>query len=403
MPPRVRRAADVLLAVTGAAIPLSTTGMQAGVAALGVLALVARGMGWGVVRRTPLDGVLALFFATLAVSTLASGHPLQAVGWGNLWIVIAYFAVFWWLRDAAHAARLARIVVVAGGVVAAYGILQHFTGADWYRAALGRPTMVRPRQPGATGFAVVGFFRNYLTFAHTMVFPLFWAAALALRGAVLGWVAALLLVVAILFSTARGVWLAALVGGAALLVVSGSRQRVGFLLATAAVAAGLFALVPDLRAYAGSIFTTGGENAARLGIYGANLDIVREHPVLGLGFGRYVHAAGPYYAVHPTADRRSHAHNNYLQLAAEAGLAGLAAFMLLFVAALREGWPALARAPDASTWAAAAGAWAAIIAFLIGGLTQYNFGDNEVALAMWVALAVLMRCRETAVATSAVG
>jgi O-antigen ligase len=308
--------------------------------------------------------------------------------------------VFWWLRDAAHAGRLARLVVAAGAVVAAYGILQHFTGADWYRAALGRPTVVRPRQPDAVGFAVVGFFRNYLTFAHTMVFPLFWAAALALRGVLLGWVAVLLLVVAILFSTARGVWLAALAGGAALLAVSGSRRRVGLLLATAGVAVALFALVPDLRAYAGSIFTMGGENAARVGIYRANLDIVRDRPVFGLGFGRYLHAARPYYSAHPTADRRSHAHSDYLQLAAEAGLAGLAAFMLLYVVALRGGWPALAHAPDAHVWAAAAGAWSGIIAFLVGGLTQYNFGDNEVALTMWVALAILMRCREGATAAS---
>jgi O-antigen ligase len=281
-------------------------------------------------------------------------------------------------------------------VVAAYGILQHFTGADWYRAALGRRTAVRPRTVDSTGYAVVGFFRNYLTFAHTMVFPLFWAGALALRGVVLGWVAALLLVVAILFSTARGVWLAALVGAGTLLLVSGSRRRIGFVFATAAVAVAvaLFALVPDLRAYAGSIFTTGGENAARIGIYRANLDIVRERPLLGLGFGRYVHAARPYYAAHPTADRRSHAHSNYLQLAAEAGLVGLAAFMLLYVTALRKGWPALAHAPDGDVRAAAAGAWTALIAFLVGGVTQYNFGDNEVALTMWVALAILMRCAE---------
>jgi hypothetical protein len=35
-----------------------------------------------------------------------------------------------------------------------------------------------------------------------------------------------------------------------------------------------------------------------------------------------------------------------------------------------------------------------MVGFLIGGITQYSFGDNEVAAAMWLALAVLMRCRE---------
>ena len=126
----------------------------------------------------------------------------------------------------------------------------------------------------------------------------------------------------------------------------------------------------------------------------ANLDIIQAHPVFGLGFGRYQRAALPYYAAHPEADRRSHAHNDYLQVAAEAGLTGLAAFGLLFATALRHGWTAIAEAPDAVTRATAAGAWAGLVGFLVGGVTQYNFGDNEVAIAMWVALAVLMRLRE---------
>src|SRR2546425_104214 len=209
-PLAARRAADALLAFTGAAIPLSTTGMEAGVLGLAALSLAALAGGWGVVRPTPLDGVLALFGGVLALSTLASGHPLQASGWIRLWIVLAYFVVFWWLRDRAHAVRLAQVIVGAGAVAAAYGILQHFTGADWYRTLLGRPTYVYPREAGTSGYAVVGFFRSYLTFAHVMIFPLAWALAGALAGRAAALGAALLVVLALVFSTARGAWLAAL-------------------------------------------------------------------------------------------------------------------------------------------------------------------------------------------------
>ena len=115
----------------------------------------------------------------------------------------------------------------------------------------------------------------------------------------------------------------------------------------------------------------------------------------GYGYSEVSYTDGyGYYDAYPEADRRSHAHSNYLHLAAEAGLAGLAAFALLLATALRLGWAALARAPDGVTWATAAGAWVGMIAFLVGGVTQYSFGDNEVAMAMWAALAVLMRCRE---------
>jgi len=79
-PLAARRAADTLLGVTAAAIPLSTTGMEAGVLGLAALSCAALIGKWGVVRRTPLDGVLALFAGVLALSTLASGHPLEASG-----------------------------------------------------------------------------------------------------------------------------------------------------------------------------------------------------------------------------------------------------------------------------------------------------------------------------------
>jgi O-antigen ligase len=400
-PPAARRAADVLLGVLAASISLSTTGMQAAVAALGGLTAASLVAGWRVVRRTPLDVVILAFFGTLALSTLASGRPLEAGGWSRPWVALAYFAVYWWLRDRVHAVRFVRVLVAAAALTAVYGIVQHYTGADWYRSLTGREIQVRLREPGASGFAVVGFFANYLTFAHTMLFPLGWAVAMALRGAWLGIVAAPLLVIAIVFSTARGVWLAlAVVAGALALlgVRAGAMVRprhAGLMLGGLLVAgAAAFASAPELRAHATNMFATVGPNRARLAIYRANLDIVREHPVLGLGFGRYREAAKPFYAAHPEADRRSHAHNNYLQIAAEAGLAGLAAFCLLYAAALRLGWDALAHAPDAGTWVTAAGAWLGILAFLVGGLTQYSFGDNEVALAMWVALAVLVRCRE---------
>jgi putative inorganic carbon (HCO3(-)) transporter len=394
-PPGVRRLADVLLACLAASAPLSISGMQIAMGTLGILALVGIPLRWRVVRRTPLDGWLALFFGVCALSTLASGHPLEAAGWPRPpWLLLAYFVGYWWLRDREHARRVALVVVAAGAVAGAYGVLQHFTGVDWYRWAVGRATRVRPRIPGAEGFAVVGFFRNYLTYAHAMVFPLTWAGALALRGSILGMVAAVLLTLAIVFSTARGVWIGAVGGGVLLGLLSG-RRGLGLVAAGAVVAAMAVAVSPGLRAQAAPVFTLGGVNAGRAAIYRANLEIIHDHPLLGLGFGRYKIAALPYYDRHPDADRRSHAHSNVLQIAAEAGLLGLAAFCLLFAVILRRGFDAVCAATDGGQWATAAGAWVGIATFFLAGLTQYSFGDAEVVIPMWLATAVLMRCADS--------
>jgi len=153
---------------------------------------------------------------------------------------------------------------------------------------------------------------------------------------------------------------------------------------------------PGLREQAAPIFTLGGVNAGRTAIYRANLEIVHDNPWFGLGFGRYKNAAVPYYDRHPDADRRTHAHSNVLQLAAEAGLLGLTAFCTLFAVILRRGFVAVRQAADPGAWATAAGAWVGIVTFLVAGVTEYNFGDAEVVIGMWLATAVLMRCAEEA-------
>jgi O-antigen ligase len=385
----------VLLAFTAASAPLSISGMQIGMVALAVLAAAGVGRSWTVVRRTPLDGVLALCGGVLALSTVASGHLLQANEWPRYWVALAYFVVFWWLRDRDHARRLALVVVIAGGVAGAYGILQHFTGADWYRGLLGRATRALPRVAGAEGFAVVGFFRNYLTFAHAMIFPLAWAGAFAVAGSVTAAAAAVLITFAVIFSTARGVWLAAVAGGALLAGLSGRR---GLLLlgGAAIVAAIAVAWSAGLREQAAPIFTLGGENTARLEIWRANLDIIHDHPLLGLGFGHYRGPAAPYYDRHPEADRRSHAHSNVLQVAAEGGLIGLAAFCLMFAVILRRGFAAIGCTRSPGEWATVVGACIGMVTFLLAGLTQFSFGDAEVAIGMWLTTAVLMRYAEAA-------
>jgi O-antigen ligase len=386
----IRWAARACLALTAWSIPLSTSGMQIGIGGLAALSLLAWWRGMPIVRRTPLDAVLLVCFLAFAVSTLASGRPLRAVGWDRTWVVVGYFGIYWWLEDAADAVRFARRFVLGAVLVSVYGIAQHYTGADWYRELLGRRRYVRPRVAGAEGFAAVGFFRNYLTYAHMLVLPL--GFALAAPGRWLRLAGVPLIALAIVFSTARGAWLAA--GVMALALVLAARRAVASFAVLAGVVLVAAALSPGFRDQVMPGLTRADWNAGRIAIYAANLEIVHDHPVLGLGFGTYQRAARPYYDRHPRADRRSHAHNNFLQVAAEAGLVGLAAFTLVFATALRFGAEAVVRSRDVAARATALGGCLALVGFLAGGLTQYTFGDNEVATAMWATLAVLMRLRD---------
>jgi O-antigen ligase len=397
-PPWWRRGARGALTAFAVCLPLSISGAEAALAVM--LALVVAGLARGYQKwvRSALDGPLALFLGALLLSTILRG-PSNAVldAYGDLWVVGAYVATVALVRDRDNAGRLAAVLIGVTAAAAVYGIVQYFTGIDVYRDLAGRPREVEPLPTVPGRYIVIGFFPNSLTYAHSLIAPLGWAVAATLGGR--GWIISrtfaaccgAVMLVALLLSTARGAWIAAAVVVGLACLVSRARRGVAVAAAAAAIAVVSFASSPALRAEARSIIDRNA-NAGRAAIYAANLDIVKDHPIFGLGYGHYDRLARPYYDRHPQADRRSHAHNSFLQVAADAGLVGLAAFCLLFGVLLWRGWRLVRRleAGHPELWATAAGAWLGIVGFLVGAITQDTFADSECALPMWFAAGVLM-------------
>lgn len=126
----------------------------------------------------------------------------------------------------------------------------------------------------------------------------------------------------------------------------------------------------------------------RVYMWRSGLAIVRDHPLTGVGMGQ-VKAVYPRYAL-PEAGKRttSHLHNTPLQLAAERGLLGLAAWLWIWLAFFVQGARIAKRLGPGRgrERGLVAGSLAAIIGFLVFGLSEYNFGDSEVVM---VAYAVM--------------
>jgi O-antigen ligase len=367
-----------ILAVFAAALPLGIALQQGALALLLILwALVV----WetGRAPRSPLDLPLALLALALLLSTAFCPYPLRSLrSYDRLWVVGAFFAVYHLVRSRAEAERLVAVTVAVAAVVAAYGIVQHFTGVDLGRTLLGKPPDVDPSWLGGQGYRTKGLHPSGITYAHNLLFPLTFASVYALapglsparRGA---WLA--FAVVLLLLGLVRGGW-AAIASGTALVLL--------LLL--------LVGVDPGVRARARSAFDLPA-NVGRTQIWRANLDMARERPLLGWGYGNYKTVRQPFYDRYPDADTTAHAHNDFLQTQVDGGLVSLAAFVVLFVVLLRRGWDGY-RAYDprdepARSLQLATGL--AIVGFLVGGLTQYNFGDAEVVIYLWFTAGLLLR------------
>lgn len=132
----------------------------------------------------------------------------------------------------------------------------------------------------------------------------------------------------------------------------------------------------------------------RLYFWDAGRRMIEDAPLLGLGPGG-VHRAYPVYK-HPDArkPRTGHLHNNLIQIGAEHGLLGLAAWLWIWIAFFAEAGRIHAALPPgrADDRALVAGSIAAVAAFLVAGLFEYNFGDSEVIDLLWVVMAFPFVC-----------
>ena len=350
------------------------------------------------IPRTPLDRPFFFFFGALLVSTLLSPDPLQSfIGYRKLWLMTGCLAVFVLVRNRREVEKVLTVALWVAGVVAAYSIVQHFSGIDLAKTLVGKESNLDPFWLGRQeGYRVKGLHPSGITYAHALLFPLGLITAWGLSPGLcktqrlmlgVGWV---LMLFALFFSLTRGVWVAY---GVLLLVcglVQGRRAWLG-------VVGGV--------AVCGLLFVSAGEgvrerglstfdfqaNIGRSQIWLANMDMIKERPFTGWGFGNYKQFREAFYQRYPEADTNAHAHNNFLQMWVDTGLIGLAAFLFLVGSIIVMGWRAYARQRTEPLKSLTLGCWLGMVGFLIGGLTQYNWGDAEVALVWWATVGLMMR------------
>jgi hypothetical protein len=104
-----------------------------------------------------------------------------------------------------------------------------------------------------------------------------------------------------------------------------------------------------------------------------------EHPVFGVGLGRFREMSEAYMPV-GYAGTRENAHNNFLQVSAELGLTGFAVFAALLAAGLHASW----RTDSVSGWGQ--GVLLGLVAFLLTCLAGHPLLVAGAALPFWLLL-----------------
>lgn len=210
------------------------------------------------------------------------------------------------------------------------------------------------------------------------------------RAAAYGLASAALLGLVLTYS--RGAWVST---GAGLLALLPALKKGSWILPGALLVAGAFATSGAVLERLGSITTAGNDPAftSRFEIMRASLDLVAEHPLLGVGLGNFQVAYGNLMVQNLPLLSYSlgvppQAHNLFVNLAAEVGLVGLLAFVALLVVAFRK-MLRVHSAGDARIRIPVLGIAAGLVAMLVHNLVDVTVYQGFVAVLFFSYLGVL--------------
>jgi O-antigen ligase len=196
----------------------------------------------------------------------------------------------------------------------------------------------------------------------------------------------------------RGVWLSVIVALGFLFIYSGTGEQGNRIIFIAF--GGIFLLIIlSLPGVSGLIFERistlfnfqFASNRSRLLRWGQAFLMFLQHPIIGNGYGAFamlyeekVALVGAY-----TAQFQLGAHSEYLQVLAELGLIGFAAWMWVIFAFLQHGWQALQQIHGGFYRSVIVGLMAAELAMLVLFIVFSMPSGDEIAIPFWLIYGVL--------------
>ncbi len=344
---------------------------------------------------------LALPFLALSAVTLLgaalSDSPRQALHRSDsLLLISVFFAAVNLVEGRSRIERLLLALTAAMTLSSIYGIVQTAvcTGAGPVPAWTAWLLRVKPGACGATfPFRAKGFYSIYMTLGGVGLMALIMTAALSFstvgRRRLLLNLSGVGQLAAVVATFSRNAWLGVTVGFVALSVTA-RRVRLVAVLGVAVLL--LFFAPAYMTDRLTSLADPRYDDSARERLYmwKSGLQMVKDHPVLGVGVGGVKRLYRNY--VDPRAGKRStgHLHSSPVQIAAERGLLGLLAWGWIWGAFFLRAGAILRRLPAGlgTDRMITAGSLAAVLGFLVAGLFEYNFGDSEVVMLAYLIMAV---------------
>ncbi|MGH8016304.1 MAG: O-antigen ligase family protein, partial [Candidatus Zixiibacteriota bacterium] len=340
----------------------------------------------------PFYFTILLYLVWMVVSSLVNDVPLNNLR--EEWLFGIIPVGIFLFRQKHYRGLLVAALGLGVILVSVYGIVQHYFGVNWFKD---RPL---PAARDNTFYAT-GSFSNYLTYGNYLATAALFLISLVilkiknLKSISNGFVfaAGIVGLLGTLMSYSRTAIAVLPFGILAMTWLKGRNWMISSLAMLVIAVGGTFIFVPQLAYKYEMAFKQdlAGENDfSRLFIWKKSLAMTGDNPVFGVGQGNFEKEYVNYLELSKNENRsRPHAHNDFLNFAAIAGIPGALIFISIWVVLfykLQKLWHNSELYSDKKVFAGAAAI--AGLAFMITSLTEATFADEEVRqllMAIWAA------------------
>lgn len=312
--------------------PFSIAGSQTGFS----IAL----LGWGlkfVVKGKPfwvksyLDKPVLFYLSAIILAAFFTQNRIHSlISIKDEWLYLLFFLLVNNIEEEGFAKKLITIIIAISALVAVYAVFQHYTGHDYYHARILDPF------DGTGKFRAVGNFSMPLTYGfYTMVVSLL-SFSLAFSEEdktkrIFYFLCAFLCVTGNLFSGTRSTLIAQIFGFAVFFIFSPNRDKKQGIPMVLFYFILIFLIDPHVFVRAKPLLQ--GQQVLpgdlRPVIWSTSFRMFLDHPFAGIGFGSFNQFYEHYLKI--PSQVFGHAHNDFLNVAVNAGIIGLIPFVWLWI------------------------------------------------------------------------
>lgn len=281
--------------------------------------------------------------------------------------------------------KLVTTLVFSGSLIALYGLYQYVVGVEM------DPAWVDSERNQGVTIRIYSVFGNpnilaeYLLMITPMSVALFWHSKKLSKKIIFGGTTGIM-ILALLLTLSRGAWVGIAVAALFFIVLVDKR----ILLTIIPISIGGIYLLPQT--ILNRIISIGNlqdsSNAYRIQMWDITRDIIRDNWMAGVGFGHlpFKQTFETYIRTMPTY----HAHNTYLEIAAELGIPGLMIFAAFIFILFKYGYNKLIKNENKYIKIMGAGSLSVMGGLLAQGLVENVFYLPKIIITFWIIVAFIL-------------